>query len=77
MAQNFVGTVKWFNTTMGYGFIVRDDGGGDVYVRFDAIVDEAQRALAAQQRVEFQITEGENGPEAQQVRSIGGGPANS
>ncbi|NOH11323.1 MAG: cold shock domain-containing protein [Chloroflexi bacterium] len=67
----YTGTVKWFNTTMGYGFIVRDDGGGDVYVRFNAIIgDEEQRALLAEQRVEFQLTVGENGPEAHEVRGI-------
>lgn len=48
------GTVKWFNEAKGYGFISNDDGSGDVFVHFSAIIAEGFRTLAEGQRVEYE-----------------------
>jgi CspA family cold shock protein len=64
MAQ---GTVKWFNADKGYGFIAVD-GGRDVFVHFSAIQTDGYRTLEEGQRVEFEITQGERGPQAESVR---------
>jgi len=60
------GTVKWFNSNKGFGFITRD-GGNDIFVHFSAIRGDGFRALEEQQRVEFTVTEGDKGPQAQDV----------
>lgn len=65
MAQ---GTVKWFNAEKGYGFITVDEGGADVFVHWSAIQMEGYRALDEGQRVEFEIGEGQKGPQAESVR---------
>ncbi len=62
------GTVKWFNNTKGYGFIAPDDGGEDVFVHHSAIVMEGYRKLAEGQKVEFEVTTGPKGLQAQNVR---------
>ena len=49
------GTVKWFNETKGYGFISNDDGSGDVFVHFSAIVGEGFKTLAEGQKVSFEV----------------------
>ncbi len=64
MAQ---GTVKWFNADKGYGFIAVD-GGRDVFVHFSAIQSDGYRSLEEGQRVEFEITQTERGPQAEAVR---------
>jgi CspA family cold shock protein len=51
------GTVKWFNTTKGYGFIAPDDGGKDVFVHISAVERAGLRALNEGQKVSFQLTE--------------------
>lgn len=67
------GTVKWFNSEKGYGFITPDGGGDkDVFVHFSAIQGAGYRSLEEGQRVEFEITEGTKGPQAANVRPIGG-----
>jgi cold shock protein len=66
MAQ---GTVKWFNADKGYGFIAVD-GGRDVFVHYSAIEMDGYRSLDQGQRVEFEITQGDRGPEAESVRMI-------
>ena len=66
MAQ---GTVKWFNAEKGYGFIAVD-GGRDVFVHFSAIQMDGYRSLEEGQRVEFDITQGERGPQAESVRAV-------
>ena len=71
------GTVKWFNAEKGFGFIEPDDGGQDVFVHFSAIADRGgYRSLEEGQRVEFDVTQGQRGPQAEDVRSAerGGGP---
>ncbi len=66
MAQ---GTVKWFNAENGYGFIAVD-GGADVFVHYSAIESEGYRSLDEGQRVEFDVTQGQKGPQADKVRPI-------
>lgn len=67
MAQ---GTVKWFNNEKGYGFIAVD-GGEDVFVHFSSIEMDGYKSLSDGQRVEFEITTGQKGPQAERVRLIG------
>jgi cold shock protein len=60
------GKVKWFNQEKGYGFIEREDG-ADVFVHYSAIKEEGFKTLAEGQAVEFDIVEGERGPQAANV----------
>ena len=64
------GTVKWFNSEKGYGFISQDDGGADVFVHFSAIDASGYRSLEENQRVEFDVTQGPKGPQAEHVRAV-------
>jgi CspA family cold shock protein len=64
------GTVKWFNSEKGYGFIAVD-GGQDVFVHFSAIEMEGYKALDDGQRVEFEIAQGQKGPQAENVKVVG------
>jgi CspA family cold shock protein len=66
MAQ---GTVKWFNAEKGFGFISRDDG-DDVFVHHTAIVGEGYRRLEEGQRVSFDVTQGQKGPQASNVTKL-------
>jgi cold shock protein len=63
------GTVKWFNGDKGFGFIARDDGGADVFVHYSAIIADGYRSLTENQRVEFEVTQGQKGPQADAVRA--------
>ncbi|MEY2694979.1 MAG: hypothetical protein RLZZ72_235 [Actinomycetota bacterium] len=63
MAQ---GTVKWFNSEKGFGFITQD-GGPDVFVHFSAIQTDGYRELKENQRVEFDVKTGDKGPQAENV----------
>ncbi|MFQ5709732.1 MAG: cold-shock protein [bacterium] len=69
MAERETGTVKWFNSTKGFGFIARDQG-GDVFVHYTAIQGTGYRSLAEGQKVEFLVTEGQKGPQAQDVTIV-------
>lgn len=62
------GTVKWFDDTKGYGFIVTDEG-ADVFVHHSAIVADGHRSLSEGQRVEFDLVQGDKGPKAENVKS--------
>jgi CspA family cold shock protein len=70
MAERELGVVKWFNGEKGYGFIARDSGEKDVFVHFSAINAEGFRTLREGQRVEFEVVEGDKGPQAQNVEVI-------
>jgi len=61
-----IGTVKWFNPDKGYGFIESDEG-GDVFVHFSAIQGEGFKTLDEGQRVEYELVEGNRGPQAANV----------
>jgi CspA family cold shock protein len=65
-----VGSVKWFNAEKGFGFITPDDGGADVFVHHSAIQMEGYRDLSEGQRVEFEVTQGQKGLQASNVRSV-------
>ncbi len=61
------GKVKWFNESKGYGFIEPEGGGRDVFVHYSAIQGEGYKTLSEGQLVEFEITQGEKGPQAANV----------
>lgn len=63
------GKVKWFNAEKGYGFIEQEDG-EDVFVHFSAIQDEGFKTLQEGQEVEFEVTTGDKGLQAENVRGI-------
>ena len=67
MAQ---GTVKWFNAEKGFGFIAQQDGGDDVFVHYSAIQVQGYKSLDENQQVEFDVTQGPKGPQAENVRPI-------
>ena len=69
MADRVIGTVKWFNSTKGFGFIERENG-KDVFVHYSAIQGSGYRTLEEGQRVEFTIVEGAKGPQAQDVNLV-------
>ena len=64
------GTVKWFNSEKGYGFISQDNGGPDVFAHYSAIQATGYRELTEGQKVEFSIEAGEKGPKAAKVRPV-------
>ena len=66
MAEREIGTVKWFNSTKGFGFIERENE-KDVFVHYSEIDDTGYRSLDEGQRVEFTVVDGQKGPQAQQV----------
>jgi cold shock protein len=67
MAQ---GTVKWFNAEKGFGFIAQEDGSDDVFVHYSAIQTQGYKSLDENQRVEFDVTQGPKGPQAENVRPL-------
>ncbi len=66
MSEQVIGTVKWFNSEKGYGFIEREDG-PDVFVHYTAINADGFRTLEEGQQVEFSIEDGPKGPQAANV----------
>ena len=66
MSNRQTGTVKWFNDAKGFGFISRENG-PDVFVHFRAITGAGFRTLAEGQRVVFDLTQGQKGPQAENV----------
>jgi CspA family cold shock protein len=71
MAQ-MTGTVKWFNDAKGFGFISRE-GGPDVFVHYSGIEGSGFKSLAEGDQVEFEIIQGDKGPQAANVRKVAGG----
>jgi CspA family cold shock protein len=69
MMSTAQGRVKWFNDAKGYGFIAREDG-PDVFVHYSAIVGDGFRSLAEGQTVQFEVTEGPKGLQAQNVVKV-------
>ncbi|MFD3473125.1 cold-shock protein [Streptomyces sp. NPDC058682] len=61
------GTVKWFNSEKGFGFIQQDDGGPDVFVHFSAIQTTGFKELTEGASVEYDVTQGPKGPQAENV----------
>ncbi|MEU4344931.1 cold-shock protein [Nocardia sp. NPDC023852] len=64
------GSVKWFNSEKGFGFIAQDGGGPDVFVHYSAVSGSGFKSLEEGQRVEFEVGQGQKGPQAQDVRAI-------
>ncbi len=64
------GTVKWFNGEKGYGFITQDDGSADVFVHFSAIQADGYRSLDEGVKVEYDVTRGDKGLQAENVRPV-------
>ena len=64
------GIVKWFNGEKGYGFITPDDGTADVFAHLSAIQSSGYRSLEENQRVEFDVTQGQKGPQAENIRPL-------
>ena len=66
MSDQVEGTVKWFNDEKGFGFIERE-GGKDVFVHYSAIVGDGRKTLREGQRVTMKVTDGQKGPQAENV----------
>ena len=64
------GTVKWFNTEKGYGFITPEDGGKDLFVHFSGIEGEGYKSLNEGAKVEYEQSQGQKGPQATKVRVV-------
>ena len=69
MSNTVTGTVKWFNESKGFGFISQE-GGQDVFAHFSAITGSGFKTLAEGQRVEFTVTQGQKGPQAENVVAL-------
>jgi CspA family cold shock protein len=64
------GTVKWFNSDKGFGFIAPDDGSADVFAHYSEISGSGHRNLDENQKVEFDVQAGAKGPQATNIRSL-------
>ena len=69
MSDRTTGTVKWFNSGKGYGFIAREDG-DDVFVHFSAIQGDGYRNLVEGQKVEFEVKRGPKGLQAHNIKPL-------
>lgn len=66
------GTVKWFNNTKGYGFILADDGSGDIFAHYSAIDMDGYKTLKAGQSVQFEAEQGPKGLHARKIQAVDG-----
>ena len=66
------GKVVWFNNAKGFGFLSNDDGGPEIFVHYSGIASDGYKTLKQDQPVEFEIVKGKKGPQAENVRVIGG-----
>lgn len=64
------GTVKWFNSEKGFGFIANDDGSADVFAHYSAIASSGYRSLEENQKVQFDLAQGPKGPQAENIRPL-------
>ncbi|MDH2444016.1 cold-shock protein [Amnibacterium sp. CER49] len=64
------GTVKWFNAEKGFGFIAPDEGGPDVFAHHSAIQTRGYRTLEENQRVSYEVTQGQKGPQAANIQPL-------
>jgi len=64
------GVVKWFNAEKGFGFIVPDDGGKDLFAHYSEIRSEGYKTLQDNQRVSFEVEEGQKGPSAKNIQIL-------
>jgi len=69
MSEKVTGSVKWFNESKGFGFIERESG-ADVFAHFSAIVGDGFKTLVEGQKVEFTVSEGPKGPQAENISPI-------
>jgi CspA family cold shock protein len=69
MSDKITGTVKWFNEDKGFGFIQRE-GGPDVFAHYTAITGEGYKSLAEGQSVEFEVVDGQKGPQAANIVAV-------
>jgi len=69
MSERVTGTVKWFNESKGFGFI-EHEGGPDVFAHFSAIEGNGFKTLAEGQKVEFEVTQGQKGPQADKIVAL-------
>jgi cold shock protein len=68
------GTIRWFNNKKGYGFIQKDTDGKDIFVHYSAIVMEGYKTLKTNDKVSFEIVQGEKGPQAANVSVTASAP---
>ena len=71
------GTVKWFNNTKGYGFILADDGSGDIFAHYSAINMDGYKTLKAGQSVQYEAEQGPKGLHAKKIQAASTAPENS
>ena len=68
--ERLKGTVKWFNNAKGYGFLGREDGQPDVFIHYSSISSEGYKSLQEGDNVEFEIVQGQKGPQAANVTKL-------
>lgn len=68
--SRITGKVKWFNNSKGYGFIEHPENAADIFVHYSAIIEEGYKTLIQGQSVEFDVTQGPKGPQAENVTKV-------
>ncbi len=71
------GAVKWFDARKGFGFILGEDGGADIFVHFSAIEGDGFKSLKDGDKVEYELVDSDKGPQAKQVRRLSPPPSSS